>query len=981
MVEAGTISSEVRIALDKLKGDITQVEAEFDKLGKSTESSSKKQSDTWSKSFDVTKLAGVAAFAAISVAVVKSIETFSKFEDSMAQVHAVMTGTEADFAKLEDAALDLASSTQYTAEEASKALYTFSRFGKTAEESVLLLNQAQLLAGSTGSELAESSTLLIQVMNQFGIAADDAGRIVNVLAAAKMPVSEFSSTLAAIGPVAKGMNIPLEQIVAVMRTLTLTGMESGQATQALKIILGDLSDSASPIVKKLEEMGVGFDQINPKTNDFAGIIGNLEKAGLGAADMMAIFGNRAGPVMVNLLSQGQAKLDAYTKSITGTDEAARQYAIRNDSLADRMKGLSATLEVLQIKFAKEFAPAMKGGVDLLQGFIKWLTDIPAPLKLLIGTIAVGVPVILGLGAAFKVISGLLAGFGGPLAIAALAITAVIGGVLALSKAFDSFGNTQENLTRSTEKLRKTNSDLDEIYKRLKESGDNLNDTEKVMLEQRAKLLEQSLAYQLAGEVKAIDDAKNNISDMNKHLAAQEALFKEIETTGTASAESWRAVYGAWGSKGSANADWLIKLGEQIGETTQQIDTQTQTIDEGILSLVESVEAGRIAIPEIEKYSMTIAGQVQWLIKKRIEQTQANAATVAAAKAEEEAAESRRRAQQATEDYAKGMWSKVTALIEGEKTELQKLQERYAELERYKWAGVDMEKKRAEALIILGQKIADEQLRIQEEREAAEQEAHDLEVERMEELARKEQEKIDKIYAGAQALQNAFSGLFSAIAENQSEALDKQMQAELVAAGVAEESTIARLQRERDEAILAGDAELQAKKEKELKSAQITLEFEKKKAQIRYEAEMASWVLTLAMATAEGARAIINGFMSIPFLPVGLAMGALATTLTGLQLATIGLSKPQPPSFATGGIVLPSSGGTMVNVAENQGAEVLFNTRAEGQAFINQMGAAIGRVLSASGQRGHFTLQLITDGRQTAETVAEYFNNGVVRVKI
>lgn len=984
--DSGSIFSEVRISLEKLKGDITQVEVEFDKLGKSTEQSSKKQSDTWSKSFDVTKLAGVAAFAAISVAVVKSIDTFSKFDDSMAQVHAVMTGNENDFRKLEDAALDLASSTQYTAEEASKALYTFSRFGKTAEESVILLNQAQLLAGSTGSELAESSTLLIQVMNQFGIAAEDAGRIVNVLAAAKMPVSEFSSTLAAIGPVAKGMNIPLEQIVAVMRTLTLTGMESGQATQALKIVLGDLSDSASPIVKKLEEMGVGFDQVNPKTNDFAGIIGNLEKAGLGASDMMAIFGNRAGPVMVNLLSQGQAKLDAYTKSITGTDEAARQYAIRNDSLADRMKGLSATLEVLQIKFAKEFAPAMKGGVDLLQGFIKWLTDIPAPLKLLIGTVAVGVPVILGLGAAFKVVSGLLAGFGGPLAIAALAVTAVVGGLMALSKAFDTVGNTQENLRKTTEDLRKTTAEMKDVTDKLEKSTENLTEAEKALLEQRKELLAQNMTLSIQSQAKAYNAAGDALVDLNIKSRAQNDLLTSLKTTGTATKEMFAAVYGSGGlsrynlaMRDSEGA--ITEVETALQKTNTQMLEQNQVMSDGAMALVEAVEAKQLDIEAIKEADYVLGGRIERMVRERAELAETRKETEASTRATTELTEAQKKAVAEAEARRKAMEGQVTGIIDAEKTALQKLQEQYAEISRFKFNDAEMEKKRKEALLILEQKMVDEKIKIRDAEWKAEDEAADREIERIKALTEKEKQKIDEIFSHAKNLQNAFTGLFAAIADAGVQELDKQMQAQLEMNGLAEETTIARLQRERDEAILAGDAVLQAEKEKELQKAQIVYDFEKKKAQLRYQAEMASWVLTLTMATAEGARAIISGFMTQPFFPLGLAMGALATTLTGLQLATIGLSKPQAPSFATGGIVLPSSGGTMVNVAENRNAEVLFNTGAEGQAFIQQMGAAIGRVLSASGQRGHFTLQLITDGRQTAETVAEYFNNGVVRVKI
>ena len=46
-VDAGTIYSEVRIALDKLKGDIQQVEQNFDKIGKTTKGAADETQASW----------------------------------------------------------------------------------------------------------------------------------------------------------------------------------------------------------------------------------------------------------------------------------------------------------------------------------------------------------------------------------------------------------------------------------------------------------------------------------------------------------------------------------------------------------------------------------------------------------------------------------------------------------------------------------------------------------------------------------------------------------------------------------------------------------------------------------------------------------------------------------------------------------------------------------------------------------------------
>jgi hypothetical protein len=215
-------------------------------------------------------------------------------------------------------------------------------------------------------------------------------------------------------------------------------------------------------------------------------------------------------------------------------------------------------------------------------------------------------------------------------------------------------------------------------------------------------------------------------------------------------------------------------------------------------------------------------------------------------------------------------------------------------------------------------------------------------------------------------------LFTALYEKENEELDAQMQRRLEAEGLAEEDKIARLERERDAAIAAGDEVTASEKDAEAKRLKITEEFEKKRLQIRYKAERAQWALTLAMTIAEGARAIQSGFATQPFIPAGLAAGALATTLTGLQLAAVKASQPQPPAMATGGIAEPTSGGTIVRVAENNAGEVMFNTGESGQAFIQQMGAAIAANIE-------MTAIFQTESEKLAEIVVRPINDGKVRL--
>ena len=88
---------------------------------------------------------------------------------------------------------------------------------------------------------------------------------------------------------------------------------------------------------------------------------------------------------------------------------------------------------------------------------------------------------------------------------------------------------------------------------------------------------------------------------------------------------------------------------------------------------------------------------------------------------------------------------------------------------------------------------------------------------------------------------------------------------------------------------------------------------------------------LAQAIISGALAITNGFATKPFVPLGIAMGALASTLTAVQIATIASQK----TYAKGGVL--DSRGVATGPRHSQGGIKLqpygINAEIEGGEFV------------------------------------------------
>ena len=230
------------------------------------------------------------------------------------------------------------------------------------------------------------------------------------------------------------------------------------------------------------------------------------------------------------------------------------------------------------------------------------------------------------------------------------------------------------------------------------------------------------------------------------------------------------------------------------------------------------------------------------------------------------------------------------------------------------------------------------------------------------------------------------------------AIDARLQAELEAAGLAEETRIESLRAQLQEAIADGDAETAAGLQDEIERLEIKARFadettaleashEREKAQAEYDAALRSWKMQVLMTIAQSAQAALNAYSSTAAIPlIGAALApfaALAAAAYGIiQLATVRRSKPEPPAFQTGGMVISggSSAGTTVRVAENDSNELLFNDSSAGRPFLREFAAEIADVLRQS-EGQVLNIQLDIDGLRISEAVVERMNNGQVRLKL
>ena len=207
------------------------------------------------------------------------------------------------------------------------------------------------------------------------------------------------------------------------------------------------------------------------------------------------------------------------------------------------------------------------------------------------------------------------------------------------------------------------------------------------------------------------------------------------------------------------------------------------------------------------------------------------------------------------------------------------------------------------------------------------------------------------------ISTAFStlgSLMDALSASRLQALDNELQAELEARGIADDTEMERLQKRLDKAIEAGDEELQAEIEREMARQELREDYDEKKKEIQIEDARRQKALAIFQAIIDTASAIIKA-MPNPYL-----MG-LAGTMGALQLATI---QAQPlPSFDVGSLRIERDTQAMVH----KGEMVLPASLSE-QA--RREGISIG---PQGGQDIH--VQVLLDSKPIIDTTVKGINSG------
>lgn len=219
----------------------------------------------------------------------------------------------------------------------------------------------RLQAAAKDITLNEAVDSLTLSLNQYGAAADQAGRFTNVLAAGSQAGSaNIASQAKAIrnaGTAAASANVPIEQTVALIETLAYRGIKDEVAGTGLK--------------KFFLVLQTGADKTNPKIVGLDKALENLKNKNMDAGAIKKMFGEE-GYNTVSVILQNTKMVKDFTAAVTGTNVAYEQAAINSDTAQAKLEQARNKMKLAAIDLGEKLNPALTVSTNMLTNVLKYL---------------------------------------------------------------------------------------------------------------------------------------------------------------------------------------------------------------------------------------------------------------------------------------------------------------------------------------------------------------------------------------------------------------------------------------------------------------------------------------------------------------------------------------------------------------------------------------------------------------------------------
>lgn len=197
------------------------------------------------------------------------------FSNTVNEFQGVTQSSAADTQRMAAAARALGADTTMagvSASDAASAMTELAKAGFSVDDAIGAARGTMQLATAANIEGAQAAEIQANAMNAFGLSADQASHVADVLANAAVgssaDIPDLALALQQVGGVAKGFGENIEDTVAALGMLANAGIKGSDAGTLLKTTLQSITDQGSPAQDAIKNLGLSL--YNFDTGQFVG---------------------------------------------------------------------------------------------------------------------------------------------------------------------------------------------------------------------------------------------------------------------------------------------------------------------------------------------------------------------------------------------------------------------------------------------------------------------------------------------------------------------------------------------------------------------------------------------------------------------------------------------------------------------------------------------------------------------------------------
>ena len=397
---------EYKTALNNTQAEVKELSNELLKMPFDKISSSLNGVGNDLKSIGQSMTTGVTA--PITLAGAAATKAGTDFTSAMSKLQAtsgIADKTATSYVNLEKKALEMGSSTSFSASEAADGLTYLALASWDVETQIERIEPVLRAAEAGGMDLARCSDLVTDSMSSASIASEDFATYLDIVAQAQRKSNTSMEQMLEAYTIAGGMfsslNIPLEESGALLGILANRGTKGSEAGNALISVFSNLITETGQAGTALEAMGISLYDSTGKQRNMVEVLKEMAKKLGVTADGTSnlteqqkqqyaamVGGKTQFDTLMKLLSGVSNEYDELHSQLINSNGALEEMAtIMKDNLGGKIDNMKSAIEGALIEAFKALEPTLEKIVGWITETANWFSNLDEEAQKNIVTIA------------------------------------------------------------------------------------------------------------------------------------------------------------------------------------------------------------------------------------------------------------------------------------------------------------------------------------------------------------------------------------------------------------------------------------------------------------------------------------------------------------------------------------------------------------------------------------------------------------------